>query len=165
MVRKVSCAADSTARLWDVATGNCIRLYRSPREAFMLIGAFSPNGSEVVTGDLNGVARLWRPQWSSEAIVRCETARPSAIRLVHACGDRMVFNLPTRVDFSTDAKLCIYSLDGRMIHAVSLARPIGADELVAVSFPRRLEAGTFIYRVYQRGNPGAMAAGIFFVVK
>jgi WD40 repeat protein len=49
---------DSTARLWDAATGQQLRSFKVP-PAWVTSAAFSPDGHFVVTGSNDGIARLW----------------------------------------------------------------------------------------------------------
>jgi len=52
---------DRTAKLWDVATGSCIRTFIGHISSVMSV-AFSPDGTRILTGSLDGmggIAKLW----------------------------------------------------------------------------------------------------------
>jgi WD40 repeat protein/predicted Ser/Thr protein kinase len=49
---------DKKARLWDVATGQCLRVLPRQPKAVLAV-AFSPDGKTVLTGCADGSARFW----------------------------------------------------------------------------------------------------------
>ncbi len=53
------------ARLWDVASGKEIRTFRG-HDAQISALAFSPDGTQVLTGSLDETARLWDAQSGKE---------------------------------------------------------------------------------------------------
>lgn len=56
----VSCAGDGLIRIWDAATGQCLKtLVHEDRKAVTAV-RFSPNGRYVLAWTLDGSVRLWR---------------------------------------------------------------------------------------------------------
>ncbi len=55
--RAVSAAHDDTIRVWDVETGECERVIRTPDAVFSL--NITPDGQWAVSGDLYGEKRVW----------------------------------------------------------------------------------------------------------
>src|SRR5262249_13590327 len=51
-------SGDSTARLWDVASGQTIRTFSGHTSAVYSV-AFSPDGKTILTGSGDGTVRLW----------------------------------------------------------------------------------------------------------
>jgi WD40 repeat protein len=75
----VTSSADSSVRLWDVATGTEVRRFVGhPVNAFG--AAFSPDGKYVVSSGRDGTARLWDVQTGRE--VRRFTGHASEVRTV-----------------------------------------------------------------------------------
>jgi predicted NACHT family NTPase len=56
--RVATASSDSTARLWDVASGKLLAVLRG-HEGFVTSVAFSPDGSRLVTASRDSTARLW----------------------------------------------------------------------------------------------------------
>jgi WD40 repeat protein len=56
--RIVTASADSTARIWDAATGGEIAVLRGHGD-FVNCAAFSPDGTRVVTASADKTARIW----------------------------------------------------------------------------------------------------------
>jgi WD40 repeat protein len=53
-------SVDGTARLWDAATGQQLRIVQSQNSTVFSV-AFSPDGKQVLIGSGDGIARLWHP--------------------------------------------------------------------------------------------------------
>ena len=53
-------STDRTARLWDPATGECLRTLTGHAEAVYGV-AFSPDGRLLATASTDSTARLWDP--------------------------------------------------------------------------------------------------------
>jgi WD40 repeat protein len=51
-------SGDSTARLWDVASGRMIRAFAGHGDPVISV-AFSPDGRQALTGSWDNTARLW----------------------------------------------------------------------------------------------------------
>ena len=51
-------STDDTAKLWNVATGACLRTFTGPAYAVYSV-AFSPDGTKVLTGSNDKTAKLW----------------------------------------------------------------------------------------------------------
>ena len=54
----LTCSADRTARVWDVATGRPVSAVMRHRDK-VTFARFSPDGTLVLTGCNDGTARLW----------------------------------------------------------------------------------------------------------
>lgn len=54
----VSVSSDRSAKVWDVEAGCCLRTLRGHNDVVLAVD-FSRDGSTVVTGSLDGTARLW----------------------------------------------------------------------------------------------------------
>jgi WD40 repeat protein len=61
----VTGSQDSTAKLWDVATGKELRTFGGHSHDVLSV-AFSPDGRYVVTGNGDKTARLWDPATGKE---------------------------------------------------------------------------------------------------
>jgi len=51
-------SCDKTAKLWDAATGDCIRTFTGHTRGVYSL-AFSPDGTKVLAGGFSGKTRLW----------------------------------------------------------------------------------------------------------
>lgn len=68
-----SASADGTARIWDVARGECRRVLRGHSDV-VYAAAFAPDGSRLATASQDGTARLW--SWAdgrTESVLRGHT--------------------------------------------------------------------------------------------
>ena len=79
---------NETVRLWDTASGKLIASLTDPELVDVLYGAFSPDGTRILTANINNTARLWDaasgkliasfglgPAWSGTAFL--EAGRPA----------------------------------------------------------------------------------------
>jgi|GEM_PF-3131780 len=57
--RIASGSFDHTIKLWDVATGKCVRTFNNGLTDFVVSVAFSSDGTHIVSGSGDGVVRLW----------------------------------------------------------------------------------------------------------
>lgn len=55
----VSCSHDGLIRIWDVATGQCLRTLVEEEHRPVMAVRFSPNGRYLLAGTLDGCVRLW----------------------------------------------------------------------------------------------------------
>jgi WD40 repeat protein len=85
-----SASYDGTVRVWDVVTGGEVRVLTlgmmdssegsvlQPRAAFSI--SFSPDGSTLAAGSLDGIVRLWEARtWQEEAQLASHTACVAAL--------------------------------------------------------------------------------------
>jgi|GEM_PF-1458688 len=63
-------ATDKTARLWDIATGQLLRVYSGHTAAITSV-AFVPDGQKVVTGSLDGTIRTWITDYNDLLAYAC----------------------------------------------------------------------------------------------
>lgn len=56
--RIVTAASDSTAKLWSVRRGKCLKTFRG-HEDFVLSAAFDSTGKRIITASADGTVRLW----------------------------------------------------------------------------------------------------------
>jgi len=56
--RLLTGSRDHTAKLWDAATGDCIRTFAGHTDGVYSV-AFSPDGTQVLTGSSDSTAKLW----------------------------------------------------------------------------------------------------------
>ena len=76
--RLATVAEDSTARIWDIASGSQLHVLRHPGDPEAL--DWSPDGKFVVTGCDDGIARVWNPDDGS--LVRELTDAEAAVRFI-----------------------------------------------------------------------------------
>jgi len=67
---------DDTPRLWDAATGSCIRTFTGHTNAVYSV-AFSPDGTKVLTGSADKTAKLWDA--NSGSLIRTFTGHTSYV--------------------------------------------------------------------------------------
>jgi TRAP-type C4-dicarboxylate transport system substrate-binding protein len=78
----ITCSGDRTSRLWNVATGETIRVFNA--KAVLQDVAFSPDGQLVVAAGDDRIARVWNLQATSEGV---QTQNESGITLQLAIAD------------------------------------------------------------------------------
>lgn len=66
---------DDTARVWDAETGELLHIFRHP--GLVQCVAFSPDGTQLLTGAVDGVVRVWDCSYRA---AKPETARPEPVR-------------------------------------------------------------------------------------
>ncbi len=54
-----SCGRDSSAKSWNLATGECIRIFRPEQPTLMTSIALDHTGSYLAAGDMNGMLTVW----------------------------------------------------------------------------------------------------------
>jgi WD40 repeat protein len=86
--RVATVAEDSTARIWDIATGGQLHVLQHPGDPEAL--DWSPSGSVIVTGCDDGIARVWDP--STGLLVRELSEAKAAVRFIRfdATGARVL---------------------------------------------------------------------------
>ena len=90
----VTASDDKTARIWDAATGDEIKVLRG-HENSVLSAVFSPDGTRIVTASWDRTARVWDVATGNEikalqhkSVVRCAALSPDGTRIVTASDDR-----------------------------------------------------------------------------
>ena len=63
--RLVSAGSDRTVRLWDVATGECLRVFRGHTDE-VFAAVFHPDGSRIASAGRDRVIRIWDPANGAE---------------------------------------------------------------------------------------------------
>lgn len=86
--RLATVAEDSTARVWDVASGTQLHVLQHPGDPEAL--DWSPDGSVVVTGCDDGIARVWDPAMGT--LVRELHDATAAVRFIRfdSTGERVL---------------------------------------------------------------------------
>lgn len=134
--RIVTSSDDSTARVWDVATGRSVATF-SGHEMTVTSAAFSPDGTQVITTSSNA-ARVWdvatgRPMVmfpGQNIIVWSAQFSPDGMRIVTASSDKTARvwdaltgrNLVTLSGHSASVSSAAFSPDGTRIVTASLDR-------------------------------------------
>jgi WD40 repeat protein len=94
-MRIVTASDDNTARIWDAATGNEIRVLRG-HEGRVWSAAFSRDGTRIVTASGDKTARIWDAATGNkikvlrghESVVRSAAFSPDGTRVVTASDDK-----------------------------------------------------------------------------
>ena len=116
--RLASASTDTTARLWNVASGECEHVLSEHRKTVAGV-VFSPDGSQLVTSSSDGTARVW-----SVATGKC--------RMVLKDNEVQTYPLTAGVGWSPAGEtiitsdqrniLCIWNADGTLRKRVPCAR-------------------------------------------
>jgi WD40 repeat protein len=85
----LSGSGDETLRLWDVATGEPVRVFQGHRGQVYSV-TFSPDGQYVLSGSRDGTLRLWPV--SKEATMTWTCANRHVVELTDA--QRAQYGLP-----------------------------------------------------------------------
>jgi WD40 repeat protein len=56
-----SCGRDSTAKVWNTRTGECIRTFRTGRPTLVTALSLSGDQKTLAIGDMNGMLTIWEP--------------------------------------------------------------------------------------------------------
>jgi len=135
----LSASGDSTARIWDAATGR--KISESPRAKGGYAAAFSPDGRLVATGDKSKRATLWdartgKERWSQlhDVAVSSLGFSPDSRLLATAEGDwsRKTNNKVRVWDAATGELLVTMPYHGRRINSVAFS-PDGTRVLTATN--------------------------------
>src|SRR5262249_49231704 len=63
--RLVSASGDRTVRLWDAATGECLRVFRGHTDE-VFAAVFHPDGGRIASAGRDRVIRIWDPESGAE---------------------------------------------------------------------------------------------------
>ena len=134
--RVATASDDGTARVWDVATGECVAVLK--HEGPVRHAAFSSNGDRVVTASAAGTAQIWdaksgqplTPPLKHEAEVKQALFNPAGDRVLTASADKTarLWNTVTgaflaSLEHSDPVYLAHFSPDGRLALTVSRNQP------------------------------------------
>ena len=88
MAARRSCLYDETLRLWDVATGETLRIFMGHTH-WVSSCAFSPDGRQVLSTSYDETLRLWDLTtgetlaiWHTDAGLRCCAFHPDGVRVL-----------------------------------------------------------------------------------
>jgi WD40 repeat protein len=160
----VSGSLDSTARLWDVATGNCERLFLVRSQ--LLSVAISRNGSRILTGSADNFVRVWPTTYTAGTKPQPLLQPHRDIRFLFANSRSLVFKVPKGAALASGASVRLYALDGSLLFDLPASRSAAADELAAFALPIRLAAGMYVYYLSGVRSKGRKeVTGIFTVCR
>jgi len=128
---------DNTARIWDAATGNTLRLLRE-HNGEVLSAAFSPDGKQIVTASADSMALIWDTATGKEVRrleghkdkVLSATFSPDGKQIVTASADRMALIWDTATGKE------VRSLDGHKDKVLSAAFSPDGKQIVTASADR-----------------------------
>jgi hypothetical protein len=120
--RIVTASADGTARIWDAATGNEIKVLRG-HESSVNSAAFSPDGRRIVTASADNTARIWDAATGNEIKVlrghgidvNSAAFSPDGTRIVTAAGE--LFSTQDNTARIWDALFATMSTKGLLVEA------------------------------------------------
>ena len=132
--RVVTGSDDGTARMWDVATGKELLIFRGHTDAVTAV-AFSPDGKLVISGSQDRTAKIWEAVSGKElfslaghtAGIRCVAFSPDGQRFATGGKDAVakIWNLRSRQELlslsghNVDIHSLAFSSDGRRIATAS----------------------------------------------
>ena len=126
---------DKTARLWDAATGSCIRTFTGHTSRVFSV-AFSPDGTKVLTGSWDKTARLWDA--GTGAHLRTFSGHTSDVTSVAFSPDGTKaltgsYDYTARLwDAATGAQIRTFSGNSDFVRSVAFS-PDGTNVLTAIS--------------------------------
>lgn len=108
---------DTTARVWDMATGREVSVLRGHR-GYLNSARFSPDGHQVVTGSADGTARLWELPGGRE-LLSFQGHNRSVTSVAFSLDGRSV------VTGSEDSTVRVWDVaDGRELHQLRGTSPV-----------------------------------------
>jgi WD40 repeat protein/serine/threonine protein kinase len=164
----VASAADSAGKAWDTQTGREQVFGAGAPLAVIHAAAFAPDGQTMVTGDQDGVVRLWdvsntrdhRYLGRQSSAVLCAAFSPDGTLIATGCGDGMVFlwdaanpaahpgRERSKFKAHTDPPAPVpvtavaFSPDGKILATASKAKVVKLWNAFAVGSPKLLEGPT-----------------------
>ena len=148
---------DQTARIWDVTTGECVRVLSGHADEVLRV-AWSPCGETLVTGGADGKAMVWRTgdDWCKVAtlehgdgaqIYACQfQGAPHSHKLLAASNNRV-----TEWDVNTQQQLSSWTYSslgsGAAVHGGTNRNPDGAVDVFDLATTAALGGGATLIAV------------------
>ena len=98
----LSTSKDKTARLWDVASGECLRVFEGHTD-FVYTAVFHPTRREILTGSRDWTARIWDLDSTASMVLKGHTQMVFWAEYTHG-GDRVLTSARDRTFRTWNAK-------------------------------------------------------------
>jgi WD40 repeat protein len=160
----LSGSEDGTVNLYKVSSFFPIKTFSGHRDDVTSV-AFSPDGSMVLTGSLDGTAKLWSVSDSIKSAIMNRNAkniRSRSVSTLHLLPDNHLELFNTSNMDLNNSCLIVYNSLGRKIANFKVKLPSGSVRQ-EFKLPADLAGGVYFYRI--DNSNFLLEAGAFWVVK